>query len=105
MKHFVTDGQNKAKIHYSIDGHCSGKPCITLYSKDYGYDLDKIFENVENNSDGQTDYFEKSRVRFFEDSPYYTDARNAAIKAQEAWKEHYNKIQSKRNRKSLKLVS
>jgi hypothetical protein len=107
MKHFVedTETKNKAKICYSLDNHISNKPCVTLYADGYCDKLFPIFgNNVQNDTDSQSDYFDKDRIRFFEDSIYYNDARKAAIKAQEAWAIHYNKIQAKKNRNNLTLV-
>ena len=73
MKHYATNGTVKARVRYSR-GQIKGRDCVTLYAKDYGYDLDKVFPESENGSDMMTDYFEKSRVRIFEDSPLFSRA-------------------------------
>ena len=76
MKHYVTNGEIKARVHYSHFVHASlGVQCVTLYAKDYNHSLCNIFPNKsENNSDIQTDYFEKDCVRFFEGDPHYNAA-------------------------------
>lgn len=77
QKFYVTDTETKvkAKVHYSAYTRATdGRPCVTLYAKEYDYDLDKIFAECENHSDSQTDYFEKSRVVLFEDHPLYQAA-------------------------------
>lgn len=76
MKHYVTNGEIKVRVHYSHFVHGSlGVPCVTLYAKDYSRNLRDIFpDTYKNNSDILTDYFEKDRVRFFEGDPHYKDA-------------------------------
>ena len=74
----VTSGTHKARVQYSLDGHVSGRPCVTLYGKDYGATLEKIFSDAVNNSDSLTDYFETSRVRLFPEHTHYQAARHAA---------------------------
>lgn len=69
----------KTRVNYSINNHISGKNCVTIYAKDYSGDL-SFLENCENNSDGMTDYFEKDRVRIFENDKYYAEALKAALK-------------------------
>ena len=80
-KHNVTDGTNKARVHYSLDNRIDGRKCVTLYAKDYLNKLYAIFaDSYVNNSDSQTDYFEKGKVVLFEDHPLYAQAR-AAVEA------------------------
>jgi hypothetical protein len=79
--HNVTDGATKARVHYSLDNHVSRKPCVTLYEKDYDHKLRALFAETENDSESNTDYFEKDRVRFFEGHPHYAAARAAAVRA------------------------
>ncbi len=78
MKHYVTDGTLKARVHYSAFKMVStGADCVTLYAKDYadGRVLSQIIENgYENDTDSQSDYFEKGRVRILTDSPLYAPA-------------------------------
>ena len=85
--HNVTDGTHKARVRYSLDNHTSGRPCVTLYGKDYGHALDKIFSDAVNDSDSLTDYCETSRVRLFPEHPHYQAARQAAerIRAKRGW--------------------
>lgn len=94
--HNVTDTETKAKarVHYDLDNHISGKPCVTLYGKTCLENLSAIFkEGVENNTDLMTDYFEDDRIRFFEGDKHYNAARATAErmkKKQEArWAKRY----------------
>jgi len=87
MQNFVTDGATKARISYSA-GVCyrgtfvPGTPretakAVTLYAKGYedGNALGLLFPaGYVNNTDSMTDYFERGRVTFFEDSPFYAVA-------------------------------
>lgn len=77
MKHYVTNGTHKARVHYSaFRMTTTGQDCVTLYAKDYSDDLCKVFGAgaYENNTDMMTDYFEKGRVRILPDSPLYSAA-------------------------------
>jgi hypothetical protein len=66
MKHYVTNGSKKVRVHYSHMTLTDGRECVTLYAKDYGHALGSIFEtNYENDTDMMTDYFDKGRVRIF----------------------------------------
>lgn len=78
QKHYVTDGETKARVYYHFGWIRDGVECVTLYAKDYGRSLDAIFDGVaecQNDTDFQTDYFEKSRVRIFASDPLYAAAR------------------------------
>jgi len=75
MKFYVTDGENKAKVHYSTSVMLDGKACVTLYARDYGHCLGRMFpENYQNDTDSMTDYFEKGRVRISQDNQHYAQA-------------------------------
>lgn len=74
-----TANGDKVKVHYSLDNHISNRPCVSISAKGYDGDL-SMFALVENNSDPMTDYFEKDRVRLFEDDAHYMAARKAAEK-------------------------
>ena len=79
--HYVTNGTTKARVHYSLDNHVSGRQNVTLYAKDYDRSLGKVLSNgYVNDTDLMTDYFDKGRVRLFEDHPLYKEARAAAEK-------------------------
>jgi len=82
-KHFVTNKKTGAKcrVHYSLDNHISGKPCVTLYAKTCLDKLTPVFADTENNMDTMADYFESDRVRMFEDHPHYKAARDFLTKA------------------------
>jgi len=83
MKHYVTDGVNKARVFYSLGeifndvkmGINGGtRKCITLYAKDYGDSkpLRNIFEDkYQNDTDINTDYFEEGKVRIFPEDALY----------------------------------
>lgn len=78
-RYYVTNGVVKARIWYSLDNHVSGRKVVTLYAKDYSRELGAIISaGYENDTDSQTDYFEKGRVRLFEDHPLYAAARAKA---------------------------
>ena len=76
-KFHVTNGTDKVKVHYSLDGRTDGQKCVTIYSKEYGHTLGYIIpQNYRNESDMMTDYFEKGRVNLFEGDELYSEARN-----------------------------
>lgn len=85
QKHYVTDGQRKARVTYS-EGHIFAKDdgfktlreCITLYAKGYadGDVLGELFPATYfNDSDSMTDYSEKGLVRFFPGDALYAAAK------------------------------
>ena len=73
----VTDGETTVKVSYSQGQHNLGGTLVnvvTLYEKDYTRKLGKLFPNAKNDSDSMTDYFETSRVSFYEGSENYETA-------------------------------
>lgn len=78
MKHYVTNGAQKARVHYSAFAmNSTGVKCVTLYAKKFQDEaaLVAIFADaVEDNTDIQTDYFEKARVRILAGEPLYVAA-------------------------------
>ena len=85
MKHYVTNGTEKARVHYSEGeiyadvklGMTGGtRKCVTLYAKDWqdGRKLGSMFENYQNDTDTSTDYFETGRVRLFHGDTMYDAA-------------------------------
>jgi hypothetical protein len=77
----VTNGTVTARIHYSVDNRLDGRKCVTLYAKDYGHALGVILgDNYTNETDLQTDYFDKGKVVLFENHPLFAVARATAIK-------------------------
>jgi hypothetical protein len=75
----VTNGTDKARVHYSVDNRCDGRACVTIYSKDYDRALGRIFADCYvNDTDTQSDYFDKGRVVLFADHPLYAAARGRA---------------------------
>lgn len=82
LKHSVTNGATKARIHYSAFRMVTtGQDCVTLYAKSFddGRKLAQIFDaGYENDTDSQTDYFEKGRVRILAGQPLYEAAKQLA---------------------------
>ena len=76
MAYYVTDGQHKAKVHYSHGKlRNDSRDCVTLYAQGFGSELSPIFgRSSENDTDTHVDYFEKDKVRIFDDSPLYPAA-------------------------------
>lgn len=80
-RYHVTDGTTKARCFYSLDNRTDGRSCVTIYARDYGSGLGRMFADAyHNDSDSMTDYFEKGRVVLFEDHPLYKQARAAVEK-------------------------
>lgn len=77
-KHNVTNGTNKARVFYSINGRTDGRNCVTIYAKDLTANLKTIFADFVNNTEANTDYFETSKVSVFETSPFYAAALKRA---------------------------
>lgn len=73
----------KVRAHYSEGSYTKEskipKGTITIYAKDYSARLPKEL-NPENDSDMQTDYFEKDRARITPNSPYFNDVLKALKK-------------------------
>ncbi len=79
MKYYVTDGERKAKVWYSLDNRIDGRKCVTLYAKDYDRTLGEILSACyKNETDIQTDYFDKGKATIYESNPLYAAARARA---------------------------
>lgn len=84
-----TETGKKAKVWYSFrrtvmkDG-VAIPGYVEVVAKEYGHDLDAILPGVTNDTDTQTDYFAKSRVRLYEDNPLYSDALAALVRERHA---------------------
>ena len=75
----VTSGMLKARVHYSLDSHIKFAKCVTVYHRDYVGDFKKIFgEDVIDDSEIMSDYFEKGRVHLTPGHPLYASARARA---------------------------
>lgn len=77
----VTNGTDKARVHYFLDNRTDCRECVTIYAKDYDRSLGRVFadsDDYQNNTDTQTDYFDKGRVVLFADHPLYAAARARA---------------------------
>ena len=78
LKHYVTNGIKKARVHYSAFAmNSTGQKCVTLYAKGYedGAALAEILpQGFEDNTDIMTDYFEKGRARIIEGDALYPAA-------------------------------
>lgn len=72
----------KARVWYSLDKRSNGTKSVTIYHRDYGRQLGEVFADVDcayqNDTDTQTDYFDKGRVELFEGHPLYAAARERA---------------------------
>lgn len=77
-----TETKAKARVHYSLSAMVAGKPCVTVYHKDYGRQLGEVFaeylDDYQNDTDTQTDYFDKGRVRIYEGHALYAEAKARA---------------------------
>lgn len=76
-KHYVTNGEIKARVHYSAARLVNGLNAVTLYAKSYedGNKLSEIMSNTyENDSDVLSDYMEKGRARVYEGTALYPEA-------------------------------
>jgi hypothetical protein len=79
MKYYVeNDSGERVKCWYMITQH-NGKKCVLVVAQEYGAQL-RFLPNCENNSDSQTDYFEKDRARIFYGHPLYAAALARAEK-------------------------
>lgn len=80
QKFYVTNGAEKARVHYSLDNRVDRRKCVTLYAKDYGHALGRVLAGADyqNDTDLMTDYFDKGRVVLFENHPLYAAARARA---------------------------
>lgn len=75
-KHFVAKNGIKARVSYNLDNRVDGRKCVTIYAKDYDRSLGRIFQELyKNDTDTQSDYFDKGRVTLFEDHPMYKAVR------------------------------
>ncbi len=73
----------KARVHYSLDNQADGRKCVTIYARDYGHALGKVFGDAahyQNDTDSMTDYFDKGLVRIHESNALYVEARAAVEK-------------------------
>ena len=74
-KFHVTDGTVKVRVRYCASKH-NGVDCVALYAQDFGYDLDRLLVDLEsrNNTDSQTDYFDKTTAWIPVNHPLYQQA-------------------------------
>jgi len=98
------NGGKLQKASFSMPGSYaawSGLPdgTVTIYAKNYrrfSAEICKAFD-VQNDSDGMTDYFETDRIRVKPDHPLYAQVV-AAVKASD---EHHAKLQAKRDERRV----
>jgi hypothetical protein len=70
-RYYVTNGTTKARVHYY-----SRPDGVVLYAKDYGHALGEIFpDDYNNDSDLQSDYFDKGCVTIYTNDPRYAAAK------------------------------
>jgi len=72
-----TETGKKARVAYHIGNRVDGRKAVTIYAKDYGYQLGGILSHT-NSTDSQTDYFETDKAVIFEDHPMYAQALKTA---------------------------
>lgn len=71
---------------------------VTVYARDYTTGLPRLGgETVVNDSDGQTDYFERDRMRIAPDSKFYNDAVAAYQKQEQHNEKNRVKREARRN--------
>ena len=83
MKHYAQNTETgiKARCWYSRGNLITLGDAVTVYAKSYSDRLYPIFgESVENDTDTQTDYFEKDRVRILPGSPLWERACELATR-------------------------
>ena len=66
----------KVRCWYHRGSLRTAPDAVTIYAKSYADSLADVFpaNRVENNTELQTDYFEKDRVRILPDDPLWEDA-------------------------------
>ena len=71
----ITDTETglKVKVRYMHTNDIHGKMRVWIREDGYGQELFKLFDNAQNNSESMTDYFEETRVIFYEGHPYYDE--------------------------------
>jgi hypothetical protein len=75
QKHAIVYKGKRIRVRYSkstLINYPEGT--ITIYAKEYGNQLPEEL-HPENDTDYQTDYFDKDRARITPDSQYYTEVR------------------------------
>jgi hypothetical protein len=103
-QHYVQDTVtgHKAKVWYSTSPRADGTTCVSVYAKNYGAELSPMFAGVRNDTDSQTDYFDKDKVHFAVGSEHYAAALAAAESLQTA---RQNRRDKKRARAIAKTVA
>ena len=71
----VTDGMTKVRVKYCTVKR-NGGDCVALYAQDFGHGLDRLLIDLEsrNNTDSQTDYFDKTIAWIPASHPLYQQA-------------------------------
>lgn len=79
LKHAIIHKGKRIRVWYSkgeLRNHPSGT--ITIYAKDYGSQLPEEL-HPENDTDSQTDYFDKDKARIEPNSKYYDRVKKFAV--------------------------
>lgn len=85
-----TETKEKARVTYHVANRRDGRPCVTIYAKDYDRKLGRIIPDAyANDTDTQTDYFETGKVNLFEDHPLYAAALKRAQINEQKWNEKH----------------
>lgn len=92
LQHSVTNGVDKVRVWYygSVDEN-NEIINITIYAKDYGNKLSSFFNNVKNETDITTDYFDTDRVIIDKKSEHWEAAKATYNKVQASLKKKMNK--------------
>lgn len=103
MRHYVTNGTTKARVHYSLGnryapgGGIDPNPCVTLYAQDYSGALGKVLPaEYHNDTDSQSDYFDKGHCDIPQGHPLFAAARQRCEENAAAWAAHVEKRNAKR---------
>jgi len=81
----VTNGKDSVKIDYSRISDTE----IKVYASSYVGGLCRLLDNVIDNTDSMTDYFEYERVRITTDSPYWKQVNAQCTKREAKSKNNY----------------
>lgn len=76
-RYAVRNGEYKANVHYSHGLSVkTGSNMVVLYEKGYNKDWAQVFDEWEDDTDFNTDYFDTRKVRFYEGTPEYNQVVN-----------------------------
>lgn len=93
MRHYMTDGNVKVKVRYHAStDYKTGQPVVWVHQQEYGYELFSMLGDVcRNETDTQTDYFDKTSAKLTPAHPMYAECLKRAQENDAAWKERQAK--------------